>query len=82
MGSTSRRKQRMGVVISDEMGKSIVVRIDRISKHPVYRRIVRRSTKVMVHDERKEAKAGNLVKIEEVRPISRHKRWRLLEIVK
>jgi len=82
MGSTSRRKQRTGVVISDEMGKSIVVRIDRVSKHPVYRRIVRRSTKVMVHDERKEAKTGNLVKIEEVRPISRHKRWRLLEIVK
>jgi small subunit ribosomal protein S17 len=78
----SKRKQRTGVVISGNMNKSIVVRIDRTAKHPIYKRIIKKSAKIMAHDENKKAKAGDKVRVEESKPRSKNKRWRLVEIVK
>lgn len=77
-----RRKERIGTVVSDKMDKSIVVRIDRTTKHSMYKRVIRKSSKVMAHDEKKEAKIGDRVRIEETRPLSKDKRWRLVEILK
>ena len=82
MEPRSRRKHKTGTVVSDKMEKTIVVRIDRSTKHPVYNRIMSKSTKVMVHDEKKEAKVGDKVNIEETRPLSKNKRWRLVEVLK
>ena len=82
MQTRSRRKQRVGIVVSNSMEKTIVVRIDSSAKHPVYNRVLSGSAKVMVHDEKKEAKLGDKVKMEETRPLSKNKRWRLVEILK
>jgi len=82
MSLVSKKKQRMGVVLSDKMDKSIVVRVDRTTKHPIYKRVIKKSTKVMVHDEKKKAKTGDKVRIEETSPVSKNKRWRLIEILK
>ncbi len=76
------RKQRIGRVVSDRMQKTIVVLEDRLVKHPRYRKYVRRRTKYYVHDEHQLAKVGDIVRIEETRPLSRLKRWRLVEIVR
>jgi len=76
-----RRKIRQGEVVSDKMQKTIVVRVERTLHHPLYRKIVRRSKRYLVHDEREECRVGDIVKIIETRPLSRHKRWRVLEIV-
>lgn len=76
-----RRQERRGVVVSAAMDKTIVVRVDTLKAHPRYKKIVRRSTKFHVHDERNEAKVGDVVRIVETRPLSRTKRWRLVEIV-
>jgi small subunit ribosomal protein S17 len=76
------RKTRSGVVISDKMQKTIIVRVMRLAKHPRYNRILKKYTKFKAHDEANKAKVGSLVRIEETRPISKHKRWRLVEIVK
>ncbi|MBU4312896.1 MAG: 30S ribosomal protein S17 [Candidatus Omnitrophica bacterium] len=82
MQPRAKRKQRTGVVISDKMNKTIVVRLDRTAKHPVYRRIVKQVSKFMVHDEGEKAKIGDKVKIQETRPMSKNKRWRLVEVLK
>jgi len=82
MEPRARRKERTGVVITNKMDESIVVRIDRTAKHPVYRRIIKKSIKVMAHDEKKQAKLGDRVKIQESRPVSKNKRWRLVEVLK
>lgn len=82
MGSQGKRKEKIGVVVKDRMNKTIVVRIDRTAKHPVYRRIIKKSSKVMAHDEKQEAKVGDRVKIQETRPISKNKKWRLTKILK
>jgi len=82
MEARPRRKHKIGIVVSDSMEKTIVVRIDRSAKHPVYGRIMSKSTKVMAHDEKKEAKVGDKVSIEETRPLSKNKRWRLIEVLK
>ena len=82
MEPRSKRKYKTGIVVSDKMEKTIVVRMDRSSKHPVYNRIMSKSTKVMAHDEKKEAKIGDKVSIEETRPLSKNKRWRLIEVLK
>ena len=82
MESRSRRKERTGVVIINKADKSIIVRIDRTAKHPIYRRIVKKSTKVMVHDEKKIAKLGDKVNIQETKPMSKNKRWRIVEVLK
>lgn len=78
----SKRKTRVGVVVSDKMDKTITVRVDRVSHHPVYNKLMRMATKFKVHDEKEEANLGDTVRIEETRPISKTKRWRLVEVIK
>jgi small subunit ribosomal protein S17 len=75
-----RRAEKIGVVASDKMEKTCVVRVDRLIKHPKYRRYVRRTSKFMAHNE-KGATVGDKVRIVETRPISAHKRWRVVEII-
>jgi len=75
------RKSRTGVVVSDKMDKTIVVQVDQMVMHPVYKKFVRQRLKYQAHDEHQTAKAGDKVLIEECRPISRHKHWRLKQIV-
>ncbi len=82
MEARANRKERVGVVISDKMDKGIIVRLDRTTIHPIYRRIIKKSGKVMAHDEKNEAKTGDKVKIQETKPVSKSKRWRLVEVVK
>lgn len=76
------RKKRVGIVLSDRMNKTIIVRLERRVRHPIYGRVIRKWTKFKVHDERNSAKVGDKVRIVETRPLSKEKRWRLLEIVK
>ena len=75
------RKERRGVVVSDAMDKTIVVRIDVAQKHERYGKVVRRSSKLHAHDEQNAAGVGDLVRVVETRPLSATKRWRLLEIL-
>ena len=77
-----RRSTKIGVVTSDKMDKSVVVRVDRIIKHAMYKRYVKRSSKFMAHDERDECKLGDTVEITESRPLSSRKRWRVRRVVK
>jgi small subunit ribosomal protein S17 len=76
-----RRKVRVGVVVSDAMDKTVVVRIDRQVRHPLYGKTVRRSSKLTAHDEANDAHVGDTVRVTETRPISKTKRWRLVEVV-
>jgi len=78
---TTRRKVRVGVVVSDKMDKTITVMVTRRMKHPKYGKFITRHKKYMAHDERNEAHIGDTVRIMETRPFSRHKRWRLVEII-
>ena len=75
------RKTRVGIVVSNKMDKTIVVAIKDNVKHPVYSKIVKRTTKIHAHDENNEAKKGDTVRIVETRPLSKSKRWRLQEII-
>jgi small subunit ribosomal protein S17 len=75
------RRERIGVVVSDSMDKSIVVVVKRKVKHPIYGKFVNKSSKFMAHDEENNAHAGDTVKISETRPLSKNKRWRLVEII-
>ena len=79
--SRGQRKVRLGTVIADKMNKTIIVQIGTSKAHRLYRKTVRRRTKFKVHDEKNECGVGDLVRITETRPISKEKRWRLLEIV-
>ena len=72
---------RQGVVVSDKADKTITVRIDVTRRHRTYKKIVRHSTTLHAHDERNDANAGDTVRVEESRPLSRTKRWRLIEVV-
>jgi small subunit ribosomal protein S17 len=76
-----RRQERRGVVVSAAMDKTIVVRVDVVKAHPRYKKVVRRSQRFHAHDERNEAKPGDVVRIVEIRPLSKTKNWRLAEIV-
>ncbi len=75
------RKERVGVVTSDKMQKSITVAIERQVKHPIYGKIVKKTSKLMVHDESEDANVGDTVRVMETRPLSKNKRWRLVEVV-
>ena len=75
------RKVRSGRVISDKMDKTIVVAVETLVRHPLYGRIVRRTTKFKAHDENNECGVGDNVEIMETRPISKEKRWRILRVV-
>ena len=76
-----RRKVRTGDVVSDAMDKTVVVRISTQVRHPLYGKIIRRSTKLKAHDETNDAHVGDVVRIVETRPVSKTKRWRVVEIV-
>jgi small subunit ribosomal protein S17 len=76
-----RRQERQGTVVSDAMDKTIVVKVEVVKAHPKYKKVVRRSVKFHAHDERGEAKVGDVVRIVETRPLSKTKHWRLAEIV-
>ncbi len=75
------RKTRIGTVVSDRMEKTVVVAVERLTQHPMYKRRIARTTKFKAHDEKNEAHVGDRVKIMETRPLSRDKRWRVVEIV-
>ena len=76
-----RRKVRTGVVVSDKMDKTVLVKVDRTIRHPLYKKIVRRSSKLAAHDETNDARMGDTVRVMETRPVSKTKRWRVVEIV-
>ena len=80
--TTRRRASKVGVVVSDKADKTIVVRVDRIVRHEMYKRYVRKAAKFMAHDELNAAKVGDTVEIVESRPLSARKRWRMRRIVK
>jgi small subunit ribosomal protein S17 len=77
----TRRKTRVGAVISAKMEKSIIVVIERRVAHPLYKKYFKKTTRLMAHDEKRQAKPGDIVKIMETRPLSKRKCWRLVEIV-
>ncbi len=79
--SRSRRKVRVGTVVSNRMQKSIVVSIVRRVPHPIYKKYFKRTSRLMAHDEKGEAGIGDTVRIMETRPLSKQKRWRLVEIL-
>lgn len=81
MSERNIRKTRIGVVTSNKMEKSITVEVQRRLPHPIYGKYVKRSKKFMAHDEKNECQIGDLVRIMETRPLSRNKRWRLLEVL-
>ena len=76
-----RRQQKVGRVTSDKMQKTIVVAVEELKRHPIYKRTYKYTTKFKAHDERNEARIGDIVRIEETRPLSKEKHWRLVEIV-
>lgn len=78
---TTHRKIRIGKVVSNKMNKSITVAIERKVPHPIYRKYFKRTTTLMAHDEKREAGIGDTVRIMETRPLSKMKRWRLVEIL-
>ena len=75
------RKTRTGVVVSNKMDKSISILVERRLRHPIYGKFVKKTKKFMAHDETNDAKEGDLVRIMETRPLSKNKRWRLVEIL-
>jgi len=75
------RKTRVGKVTSDKMDKTIVVSVESAVKHPLYKKFVKRTYRLKAHDENNECRVGDIVRVMETRPLSRHKRWRLVEIV-
>lgn len=77
----SARKERIGLVTSNKMDKTITVSIQRQVKHPMYSKIIKKTSKLMAHDENNDANPGDTVRVMETRPISKNKRWRLVEIV-
>ena len=75
------RKRRIGKVVSDKMEKTVVVAVERSMLHPLYGRVVRKTKKLLVHDEENEARSGDVVEVVETRPLSKVKHWRLMRIV-
>ncbi|MBD3239489.1 MAG: 30S ribosomal protein S17 [Chitinivibrionales bacterium] len=81
MGERGKRKSRVGLVVSDKMDKSVVVKVQRQIVHPKYGRTMRLSTRYAAHDEKNECGIGDTVRISETRPLSKTKRWRVVEVV-
>jgi len=75
------RRMRTGIVTSDTMDKTVVVSVQRMLQHPIYKKYIRRKTKILAHDENNECQIGDTVGIMETRPLSRRKRWRVCEII-
>jgi len=82
MKKRGKKKEKIGEVISNKMDKTCVVLLKRITTHPLYKKIMKKYTKVKVHDEKNETKIGDKVKIVETRPLSKEKHWQLVEIIK
>jgi small subunit ribosomal protein S17 len=78
----SKRKQRVGIVVSDKMNKTRIVKVMQSTQHPIYKRIIKTINKFKVHDEKNISKIGDKVRIIETRPLSKEKRWRLVEVLK
>jgi small subunit ribosomal protein S17 len=76
-----KRQEKVGVVTSNKMQKTVVITVERQVTHPLYKRVVRRSKNFMAHDEKNECRVGDTVRIEETRPMSARKRWRVVEII-
>jgi small subunit ribosomal protein S17 len=76
-----RRQQKIGVVVSDKMQKTVVVEVERFVMHPMYQKYLRRRSRFMAHDEKDECKIGDRVAIRETRPMSRHKRWAVTQVL-
>jgi len=81
METRNLRKERIGVVTSDKMNKTIVVAVKSMEKHPIYGKFVKKTTKFYAHDEKENCHVGDTVKIMETRPLSKTKRWRFVEII-
>lgn len=81
METRNLRKTRIGVVVSNKMDKSVTIAIERKVAHPIYKKYFKKTTKLMAHDDKNECGIGDVVKIMETRPLSKNKRWRLVEIV-
>lgn len=77
----NKRKQRVGTVVSDRMDKTIVVAVTEHVRHPLYKKYIKRTVKMKAHDENNECSIGDRVRVMETRPLSREKRWRLVEII-
>jgi small subunit ribosomal protein S17 len=77
----SKRKVFVGVVVSDKMDKTVVVAVDRLVRHPLYKKVVRKTSKFYAHDENNECRIGDIVEIMETRPLSKLKRWRIVRII-
>ncbi|HSK93906.1 MAG TPA: 30S ribosomal protein S17 [Candidatus Angelobacter sp.] len=76
-----KRRTKTGRVVSDKMDKTVVVSVERLRRHPIYKRVVRLSTKFKAHDQENTARVGDTVRIEESKPLSREKRWTVVEVV-
>ena len=81
MTERNERKTRIGKVVSDKMDKTVVVAVERLVQHPLYKKAVKKTVKFKAHDENNECKVGDTVKVMETRPLSKDKRWRLVEIM-
>jgi len=81
MEERGRRKSKIGSVVSNKMDKSVVVSVERLIKHPLYGKYFRKTSKFMAHDEENQCQVGDMVKIVETRPLSKLKRWRLVEVI-
>ena len=81
MSERALRKTRIGMVVSDKMDKTIVVAIEDSVQHPLYKKVMKRTYKLKAHDENNECKIGDKVKVMETRPLSKDKRWRLVEVI-
>jgi small subunit ribosomal protein S17 len=81
MAERAKRKTRSGTVVSDRMEKTVVVQVEQVVRHPLYGKTYRRSTKLYAHDEGNEARSGDKVLVAETRPLSKTKRWRVVEIL-
>ncbi|MCL5014672.1 MAG: 30S ribosomal protein S17 [Firmicutes bacterium] len=77
-----KRKVREGTVVSDKMNKTVVVAVESLVRHPIYGRTMRRTKRYKAHDEENECRTGDVVRIEETRPLSKEKRWRVIEIIR
>ncbi len=77
----SKQRERQGVVVSDKMDKTVVVQVTAVKPHPLYKKVMRRSSRLKAHDEQNEARVGDTVLVRECRPLSRDKTWRLIKVL-
>jgi small subunit ribosomal protein S17 len=76
------RKERVGTVVSDKMDKTVVVAVERLVRHPLYGKVLKKTKNIKVHDENNECTVGDIVRVIEIRPLSKEKHWRVVEIIK